>query len=67
MRKIKFIMTLNPEVHKRFDPYLKGTGVTLQELIRARVIPEWFDGPAIAAKRGYARGYKAGRKQNGNR
>lgn len=68
MSKINFMMSLKPEIYKRLEPYLKH-GVTLQELLRARIIPEWIDGPAVVARKAYARGYKAGGKkiQNGNR
>lgn len=65
MLKQKFMMSLAPGVLKTLEPIARKDGVSVQELLRARIVPEWFKGPYTVGKQAYARGYKAGKK-NGN-
>lgn len=53
-------MSLHPTVIKRLEPLMNG--FTIQELIRARIIPEWEKsrlGIAKLESRAYSRGYQA--------
>ena len=38
----KFIQTLNDEIYKKLEKIAKERGITVQELIRAVIIPEWL-------------------------
>ena len=64
-------MSLDQKIVQELAPWLKQ-GLTVQELIRARIVPDWLDGSAKAYNRGYALGYKRGknlrspRKVSGN-
>jgi len=41
----KFMQTLNHPVYGMLAKIAKRTGITVQDLIRARVVPEWIRGP----------------------
>jgi hypothetical protein len=57
------MQSLGPNVITRLRPYAEERGVTLQELIRAKIIPEWEawmqDGGRTLEKRAYSRGWQA--------
>ncbi|MGB9756298.1 MAG: ribbon-helix-helix protein, CopG family [Candidatus Bathyarchaeales archaeon] len=38
----KFMQTLEEEVYKKLQQLAKERGITVQELIRAVIIPEWL-------------------------
>ena len=38
----KFIQTLNNEIYRKLETIAKKRGITIQELIRAVIIPEWL-------------------------
>ena len=38
----KFMQTLEEEIHKKLTELAKERGITVQELIRAVIIPEWL-------------------------
>lgn len=60
--KSKFMMSLHPEVIKRLEPWMNGFNI--QELIRAKIIPEWEQKQlGVLVSRAYARGYKAGKRK----
>ena len=39
----KFMQTLDERVHKRLEEMAQKRGITIQELIRAVIIPEWLE------------------------
>jgi len=39
----KFMQTLDSEVYDRLATIAKEKGITIQELIRAVIIPEWLE------------------------
>ena len=61
------MQSLGPNVMKRLRPYAEERGVTLQELIRAKIIPEWEawmqDGGKHLAELAYGRGYQAHKRK----
>jgi hypothetical protein len=38
----KFMLMVSPETYRRLEAKTKRRGVTIQELLRAVVIPEWL-------------------------
>ncbi|MEM0007717.1 MAG: ribbon-helix-helix protein, CopG family [Candidatus Bathyarchaeia archaeon] len=38
----KFMQTLDEEIYKRLEQIAKQRGITVQELIRAVIIPDWL-------------------------
>ena len=65
MRKSKLMLALDPSVIKRLQPWMKG--IKLQELIRAKIIPDWERFQLGTLERNaYRKGYqKAKMKYNG--
>jgi hypothetical protein len=47
----KFMIVLNPNIEKELRRAAKKNGIHLQELLRARVIPDWLYGPPIVSNR----------------
>jgi hypothetical protein len=39
----KFMQTLNQNIHKKLAQIAETRGITVQELIRAVIIPEWLE------------------------
>jgi len=39
----KFMMTLNEEIYSRLKQLAEKRGITVQELIRAVIIPDWLE------------------------
>lgn len=70
MTKNKFMMSLDDEIRGKLETIAEKQGIKLQELLRARVVPEWFMGPEKLVRLAYGRGYKAGSsrrlEKNGN-
>jgi len=40
----KFMQTLDEEIYKRLEEIAQQRGISVQELIRAVVVPEWLKG-----------------------
>lgn len=38
----KFMQTLDNEIYKKLQEIASNRGITVQELIRAVIIPDWF-------------------------
>ncbi len=52
----KFMQSLNQNVYEQLERMAKERGITVQELVRAVVVPEWMrirntNGPIIAQER----------------
>ncbi|MGB9778459.1 MAG: ribbon-helix-helix protein, CopG family [Candidatus Bathyarchaeales archaeon] len=43
----KFMQTLDEEIYKRLEQVAKQRGITVQELIRAVIIPEWMQSQGL--------------------
>lgn len=41
-RKKKFMQSLSPEVYKELERIARHRGATVQELLRAVIIPDWL-------------------------
>lgn len=60
--KSKFMMSLHPQIIKELEPWMNG--FNLQELIRAKIIPEWQQQQlGVLVKNAYGRGYQAGKRK----
>lgn len=44
----KFMQSLDEKVFKELEEMANGRGITIQELIRAVIIPEWLESLASA-------------------
>ena len=42
MANSKFMLMVSPETYRRLEARAKKRGVTIQELLRAVVIPDWL-------------------------
>jgi len=42
-KKLKFMQSLDPRWDKRLRKMAKKRGITIQELIRAAIVPEWWN------------------------
>lgn len=40
---MKFLQTLDESIHSRLEKLAKKRGITVQELIRAVIIPSWLE------------------------
>jgi len=62
MKPVKFMQVLDESVINRLKPVYKAKGITLQQMIRAVIIPEWEEmkegGAAKIAHRDYCREYQ---------
>jgi len=46
----KFVQTLDDEIYKRLEQIAKQRGITVQELIRAVIIPDWMQTQGLIEK-----------------
>jgi hypothetical protein len=65
--KGKFMMVLDPKVLRLLERRADSLGIGIQELIKARVIPDWLYGPAIVSNDTIQRLKKQGYFKNGRR
>jgi hypothetical protein len=42
MRKVKYIQTLGQQIYTELNLIAKQKGISIQELIRAVIIPDWI-------------------------
>ncbi len=42
MRTRKFMQTLDNRLYSELEKIAKGRGITVQQLLRAVIVPEWF-------------------------
>jgi len=45
------MMTLDPKIQKKLDRAAEKAGINVQELLRARIIPDWLYGPPVISNR----------------
>jgi hypothetical protein len=50
MVKRKFMLALVPDVYKTLRDQADERGISIQELLRAVVVPEWLNGSPILAE-----------------
>jgi predicted DNA-binding ribbon-helix-helix protein len=43
----KFMQTLTVEIYMQLQQIAEGRGITVQELIRAVVVPDWLNGRTL--------------------
>jgi predicted DNA-binding ribbon-helix-helix protein len=48
----KFMQTLDSEIYRKLEQVAKKRGITVQELIRAVIIPEWMQTHGLIEKGG---------------
>jgi hypothetical protein len=61
----KFMMSLDPKVLRLLERRANSLGIGIQELIKARVIPDWLYGPTIVSNDTIQRLKKEGYFKNG--
>lgn len=60
--KRKFMLSLDPNMIERLKPWMNG--FNLQQLIRAKIIPEWEQHKlGTLAQNAYGRGYQAHKRK----
>jgi predicted DNA-binding ribbon-helix-helix protein len=48
----KFMQTLDDEIYRKLEHVAKQRGITVQELIRAVIIPDWMRSQGLIEKGG---------------
>lgn len=46
------MQTLDDEIYRKLEQVAKQRGITVQELIRAVIIPDWMQSQGLLEKRG---------------
>ena len=65
----KFMQSFTAPVFEKLTAMADKDGLTIQELIRARIVHDWIEwneGLAKMRKRAWQKGYNAGLKKNGH-
>jgi hypothetical protein len=57
----KFMQSLNPQVYAELRKIAKERGITMQELIRAVIVPDWMRNDAGTGSGGSPRGSRTAR------
>jgi hypothetical protein len=53
----KFMQTLDDEIYRKLEQVAKQRGITVQELIRAVIIPDWMQSQGLLEKGGQLYGH----------